>query len=104
MEGHADKGDMDENQQMKTWEVVLGIVIMFLVVSASLFWYGHFDKTRQHSIENEMRLKWEKDTQKWQKDATDNINGVRKSQQQVLDVLNFNFTNGRLIMPKQEKK
>lgn len=52
----------------------------------------------------ENRATWEKNTQKWQKDATDNINGLRQSQKQVLDVINANFAAGRLIMPQQEKK
>lgn len=52
----------------------------------------------------EMRAKWEQDTLKWQKDVTDNINGLRQSQQQVINVLNANFKAGRLIPPDKEKK
>ena len=89
--------------RIKSWEAVLLIVGMFLVVSTSLYWYGRFNQTTIHTIEMENRLTWEKNTQKWQKDATDNINGLRESQQQVLDVLNTNFSAGRLI-PPQEKK
>lgn len=52
----------------------------------------------------EMRKQWERDTEKWQKNVTDNINGLVKSQQEVLNVLNLNFSNGRLAFPKQESK
>ncbi len=96
---------------MKSWEVVLIIIIMFLICSTSLYWYGYFNKTQTRNVQNEVkakqdefRMKWEKDTAKWQKDATDNINGLRQSQQQVLDVINFNVSIGRLIVPYQEKK
>lgn len=89
---------------LKSWEIVLVITILFLVCSTSLFWYGYFNKSKAHTIEMENRATWEKNTQKWQKDATDNINGLRQSQKQVLDVINANFAAGRLIMPQQEKK
>ncbi len=89
---------------MKTREVIFISILMFFVCSASLYWYDYFNKSRLHSIENEMRKKWEKDTTKWQKDVTDIINGVRKSHQEVLGVLNTNFAAGILVVPKQEKK
>jgi len=90
--------------RIKPWEAVLIIVMLFTVGSTSLYWYDYFNKTRKHSIEMAMKAKLEKDTQKWQKDATDNINGLRQSQLQVLDVLNANFKAGRLIPPVKEKK
>jgi hypothetical protein len=51
----------------------------------------------------EMRAKWEQDTLKWQGDVTTNINALRQSQRQVLDIINFNIQNGRLIVPKERK-
>ena len=88
---------------MKAWDVVLILVGMFFICSTSLYWYDQFSKTRPHKVEDENRLTWEKNTQKWQKDATDNINGLRQSQQQVLDVLNANISTGRLIIPEKGK-
>ncbi len=90
--------------KIKPWEVVLAVVFLFLICSTSLYWYDHFNKTRKHSIEMAMKAKWEQDTMKWQKDVTDDINGLRQSQLQVLDVLNANFRAGRLIPPDKEKK
>jgi hypothetical protein len=104
LEINSHKGDMDKSDKIKPWEVVLIAVGLFLVCSTSLYWYDRFNLTRFHKVEDENRMTWEKNTQKWQKDATDNINGLRESQQQVLDVLNTNFANGRLIMPQKEKK
>lgn len=89
---------------MKIREWILIIILMFITFSASLYWYDYFNKSRKHSIEMAMRTKWEQDTLKWQKDVTDNINGLRQSQQEVLDVLNTNFRAGKLIPPNKEKK
>ncbi len=90
--------------KVKSWEVVLGIVIIFLICSTSLYWYDHFNKSRKYSVEMEMRAKWEQDTQKWQGDVTTNINALKQSQQEVLDVINFNIQSGRLVLPLKEKK
>jgi hypothetical protein len=88
---------------IKSWEVVLIIIGLFVIFSASLYWYDYFNKNKKHSIEMEMRAKWEQDTLKWQKDVTNNINVSRQFQQQVFDVINFNILNGRLIVPKEKK-
>lgn len=89
---------------LKPWEVVLVVVLMFLICSTSLYWYDRFNKTRRHSIEMEMKSKWEQDTLKWQKDATDKINSIVGSQKQIVDILNTNIAVGRLIIPQKEKK
>jgi heme/copper-type cytochrome/quinol oxidase subunit 1 len=95
---------MVKDNKIKPWEVVLAIIILFLACSTSLYWYDYFNKFRKQNVESAMKAKWEKDTLKWQKDATDNINGLRQSQQEVLDVINLNVNNGRLVMPQKEKK
>ncbi len=89
--------------RVKPWEAILIIVMLFMVCSASLYWYDYLNKNKKHSIEMEMRAKWEKDTLKWQGDVTTNINALRQSQQQVVDIINFNILNGRLIVPKEKK-
>jgi hypothetical protein len=89
---------------LKPWELILAIVILFLVCSTSLFWYDYFDKTTKHTIEMENKAKWERDTMKWQSTVTANINSLKESQQQVLDVINLNISTGRLVMPQKEKK
>jgi uncharacterized ion transporter superfamily protein YfcC len=89
---------------IKPWEVVLAALIVFLACSTSLYWYDRFSKYRKHSVEIEMRTNWEQETNKWQKDATDNVNALIKSQREVLTVLNANFEAGRLIIPQKEKK
>ena len=87
---------------VKSWEIVLAIILIFTICSTSLYWYDYFNKSRKHSIEMEMRAKWEQDTLKWQGDVTTNINALRQSQRQVLDIINFNIQNGRLIVPKEK--
>lgn len=88
---------------IKPWEVILIIVMLFLITSTSLYWYDRFDLTKKHTIDEENRKTWEENTQKWQKDVTDNINGLRQSQLEVLSVLNENFKLGRLIPPEVKK-
>jgi hypothetical protein len=88
---------------LKSWEIVLILVGMFFITSTSLYWYERISKTRPRAVEDENRKTWEASSQKWQKDATNNINGLRQSQQQVLDVLNANISTGRLIMPQVKK-
>ncbi len=80
------------------------IIVFFLICSTSLYWYDYANKTRKHGIEMENKAKWERDTMQWQKDVTNNINGLKQSQQQVIGVINANVMAGRLIMPKQENK
>ena len=89
---------------LKPWEVVLAALIVFFACSASLYWYDRFNKTRRHSIEAEMKSKWEQDTLKWQADATNRMNSVIVSQKQIVDLLNANIATGRLIIPQKEKK
>ena len=103
MEGNTHKGDMGTRlMKIKPWEAVLAIVIIFMVGSASLYWYDYFDKTRSHTIESEMRAKWEKDTQKWQDKVTNYTNALGKSQREMIDIINTNIQAGRLIV--KEKK
>ena len=90
--------------RIRTWEVVLIAVGLFFICSTSLYWYDRVNKSRPHSIENEMRKQWEKKTTGWQEDVTVNINNLAKWQKTVTDLLNANIANGRLTIPKQESK
>jgi len=81
---------------IKSWEVVLGIIILFMICSTSLYWYDHFNKSRKHSIEQEMKAKYEKDSMIWQIDVTTNIEALKKTQDQIIGLLNSNIKSGRL--------
>ncbi len=83
--------------KVKSLEILLIIVSIFIVCSGSLYWYDYFNKTKKQTIERTLRLDWEKD-------VTKNINGIGKWQNQVAGIINENIKNGRLIMPQQESK
>jgi hypothetical protein len=111
MEGYANERDMDENHQMRLKEWTFIIVLMFMACSSSLYWYGHFSKSKPRPVEDVVRMKWEEDskkwqeqTNKWQADVTKNVNGLVKSTQDIINVLNANLIAGRLVNPKQETK
>jgi len=89
---------------IRSWEVVLAIIILFLVCSTSLYWYDRLNLTKERSIEESFKEKWEADSQKWQKEVTANIEGAKQSQNQIIEVINFNIKAGRLVMPPKEKK
>ena len=82
--------------RIKAIEVLLIAVGMFLVTSASLYWYDKINKSRPHTVEMEMRKQWERDTTGWQSNVTANINSISQWQKQVTDLLNRNIESGRL--------